>query len=299
MSVTFIKKAKVSVVMIDKLSIVLDVAHKQQWDIENNLKTLLPEYGVPVYRPRYCFSARLYLEYPDVYVEISIYPKLKNCPFFRVELNPAHGYLADFKMLMDKILPKGYVQLIAGGRCTRIDAAIDVKGVDINTLLITYPKMRKTKGYYNNGKLETYTLGVKQGKTEICVYDKVSQLISINEKSESHNPIQDDLVTRIEVRKKEGYLLKDLAKLPNFFDGILIAGYSHEPQEDGEKFRLFLEACRSRGAQDALKMLSEPTRKRYHQLLQNCKLKWWEPKEIWKSWHIPANALLNPTHFGK
>lgn len=305
MTVTYIKTGEVSAVFIDKISIVLDIPAKQQWDVENNLKALLSNGGYQVYRPLYKFTARLCLEYPNVYADVSIQPKFPGISYMRVELNPTYGHLGEFSMLMDKILPGGYVQLIANGECTRIDAAVDVVGVNVNSLLITYPKMQKTKGFYNKGKLETYTLGVKKGQTEICVYDKASQIKYLNAKHHLNLEVPDKEVTRIEVRSKKGHLLKCLANVPNFFDGILIA--SHPPLDGGkpsfnnidkEMFSLFLEVCRSRGAQDALKMISEPIRGKYKKRLENCKLPWWNPTEIWKGWHVPANALLHPSHLG-
>jgi hypothetical protein len=305
MTITFIKKAEVGEVFIDKISVVLDIPTTEQWDVENSLKSLLPNEGYQVYRPLYKYTARLCLEYPDVYAEVSIQPKFSGISYMRVELNPAQGYIGYFSVLMDKILPGGYLQLIAHGRCTRIDAAVDVVGVNINSLLVTYPKMRRTKGFYNNGKLETYTLGVKQGKTEICVYDKASQIKYLNATHHLKLEVPNKTITRIEVRSRKGRPLKHLAKAPNFFKEVLIASYFSldgvKPSInnlDNEMFNLFLEVCRSRGAQDALKMISEPTRGKYKGRIENCKLPWWQPTEIWKGWHIPVNALLHPTHLG-
>jgi hypothetical protein len=62
---------------------------------------------------------------------------------------------------------------------------------------------------------------------------------------------------------------------------------------------LFLEVCRSKGAQDALMMLQDSTRQKYRNWLQNTKLPWWEPQVIWEGWQHPANALLHPKHVGE
>lgn len=308
MTVTYIKQGVIGPVFIDTISVVLDVPDKQQWEVESNLKSLLTHYGYMVSRPMYQFSARLFLQYPDVHVEVSIQPKFQGVAYMRVELNPAQGYLGEFCMLMEQLLPGGYMQLIAHGQCTRIDAAVDVMGVNVNHLLITFPKMRKTKGFYNSGRLETYVLGVKQGHTEICVYDKRSQIQYLNNKHHLNIKVPHQNITRIEVRKRKGsYKLINLPNLPNIFDGLLIASYptlvgspaTLKQKEDKEKFELFVEVCRSRGAQDALKMISEPTREKYRKRLEDCKLPWWNPTEIWKGWKVPANALLHPTHLGE
>jgi hypothetical protein len=170
-----------------------------------------------------------------------------------------------------------------------------VYGIDINEILITYPKMRKTKGFYNNGKLETYTLGIKKGETEICIYDKAAHIKMLNEKSDIKIPLPHQVITRFEVRKKKDYLFKDIETLPNFFEGIKVASYySLKPPKDVEKFNLFLEVCRSRGAVDALKMLNEPNRILYRSMIQGCKPVWWNPQKIWEGWKFPATALLNP-----
>ena len=67
MTVTFIKKGKVSEVFIDKMSIVLDIPTKQQWEVESNLKMLIQHEGKQVYRPLYQYTALLYLAYPNIY----------------------------------------------------------------------------------------------------------------------------------------------------------------------------------------------------------------------------------------
>lgn len=292
MALIYKQKAKVSDVVIDKISIVLGVDDKYHHTIKEQLAELLSDHGYKITRPRYKFSARIFLEYPDICAEVSICPKHPSYPFFRVEFNPAAGCVQNLKGIVDQILPGGYEQLVEGGKCTRIDAAVDVYGIDINDLIILYPKMRKTKGFYNNGKLETYTLGIKYGETEICVYDKAAQIKMLNEKSEIKLPIPKQPITRIEVRKKKGYLFKEIASVPNFFEGIQISSYfSFVPVIDKEKFSLFLEVCRSRGAVDALKMLNETNRERYRKLIQSCKLIWWNPQKIWDGWKC-ASAIL-------
>lgn len=252
--------------------------------------------GAKIWRYRYGLHGKrekVFLEYPDVMAEVSICPKHPSFPFLRIEFNPAAGYVNSLKMFMDQILPGGYVQLIAHGKCTRIDAAVDVHGIDINDLIVTYPKMRRSKGFYNNGRLETYTLGIKKGETEICVYDKASQIKFLNEKEGTNIPVPTEPVTRIEVRKKKGYPLKDIANLPNFFEGLQIAGYfCPKPIKDEEKFQLFLEVCRSRGGVDALKMISEPTRNLYRNWLKTHQAAWWNPSKVWLGWSVPVAPLL-------
>lgn len=293
MALIYKQKAKVSDVVIDKISIVLEVNDKHHHAIKERLEEMLPEHGYKITRPRYKFSAKIYLEYPDIYAEVSICPKHPSYPFFRVEFNPAAGYVNDFKVIVKQILPGGYEQLVEGGKCTRIDAAVDVHGIDINDLIVLYPKMRKTKGFYNNGKLETYTLGIKYGETEICVYDKAAQIKMLNEKNEIKLPIPKQPVTRIEVRKKKGYPFKEIASVPNFFEGIQISSYfSFAPVKDKERFNLFLEVCRSRGAVDALKMLSEASRVLYRKMIQSCKLVWWNPQQIWGGWKSASVMLI-------
>lgn len=292
MALIYKQNAKVSDVVIDKISIVLEVSDKHHHVIKERLEEMLSEHGYKITRPRYKFSARIFLEYPDICAEVSICPKHPSYPFFRVEFNPAAGCVKDFKGIVGQILPGGYEQLVEGGKCTRIDAAVDVHGININDLIILYPKMRRTKGFYNNGKLETYTLGIKYGETEICVYDKAAQIKMLNEKSDIKLPIPMQSITRIEVRKKKGYPFKEIASVPNFFEGIQIASYFNiKPLKDIEKFNLFLEVCRSRGAVDSLKMLSETSRTLYRKMIQSCKLIWWNPKKIWDGWKC-ASAIL-------
>lgn len=62
---------------------------------------------------------------------------------------------------------------------------------------------------------------------------------------------------------------------------------------------LFLEVCRSKDAQDALKMLDEKTRKIYQKKIENCVLPWWKPNEIWKGWPKAAGKLLGEPNMVK
>lgn len=300
MSVTYTNKAVLSSVVIDKLSVVLDVPESQRSIIKKNIEKVIEHSGFKTYRSRYKLSARLYLnKNPDDILEVSADPKDPSAPFFRVEFNPAHGFVWDFASMVSQMLPGGYAQLIAGGECTRIDAAVDAVGANINDLLVTYPKLQKTKGWWKGGRIETLKLGDAYGETQLVVYDKVSQIKYLNKKHGTKIPIPKEDTTRFEVRKLKHYPLKEIVTLPNFFDGMLVAAYPTIPMspKEQQEAALFLEVCRSRGAQDALKMIVNETDRNKHRIrLENCKLPWWNTDAIWKEWYLPAKVLLHPVN---
>jgi len=288
---------EMSAIYIDMLTIVLAVFSSADRElIRSSIAQLIEDgYGPKVNRVNYMLSVDIYVDSAgDRKILLQCNPYREETSFFRMEFNPQKVSVAEARAYVDQIIPGGYSVLLKRAVVTRCDASVDIHGVDVDDLVVYSPKYRKSSGYYGSGKTETIYIGDAASPKRLCVYDKAIEIRRKNRKllmkqENIHGPH-----TRFEFRIREKNSLKNLAGLINPYEKLIVCQHSTLLDND-EKFRLFLDSCRYRGAQDALLGLEESTRKKYKKILSSQKCKWWDPIGLWKGWPEAVADILDPS----
>lgn len=211
--------------------------------------------------------------------------------FLRFEFNPSGGHLGELQEAIHHIIPGGYDHFLANGKCTRIDAAVDVR-ISMNRILAWKAKVQKTSSYSLGASIQTYYLGSKTSAKQICIYDKVAEIKGANaallcgKKQVPSFPL-----TRIEARYYEEWPLNQLYSLPNQFAGMsLVAAPAGEL--DGY-FEMFVLACRAEGPQLALALIKSPkVKKDFKARLKKGRPHWWNPESTWDGWAAATQLVL-------
>lgn len=208
--------------------------------------------------------------------------------FFRIEFNPAHTDLANLAKNMNAILPGGYDQMINTGIVTRLDLTCDVSNLNINEILVKYPKMSTRMHYAKNGLIESIYLGANTSSKQFVLYDKTAEIIKTNKKKYQwfKKAVPQHDLLRVECRQmKLNRTLKNVMSLKNPFYHLSLPAYFKPKVTPGYDplWDFFLASCRHESLDIALSRLNEQDKERCLKLLQTQKLTfWWEPKELWK-----------------
>jgi len=297
--ITYIYKQKVSPLVCDKISVTFKAECSQHASIKNNILQLVEDgYGWPVHRPMYRHSVNI-----DVAPEggnagremllVQCDPKI-SCAFFRCEFNPARADVSLARAFLDQVLASGYKSLILHGVCTRIDLTVDVYGVSIDDLLLWHPLFSKTSAYYKGGQIQTYYLGTPFSPRQFCLYDKVAETKRKNSKLFIPDVLPPSPTTRLEVRIRSNSFVSELLDIGNPFEQLKVGSFGYPFTPANWKVTLFLEACRSRGTQDALLMLPESTRKKFRKIIESSQCAWWSPAKVWKDWPELYKKIAEP-----
>lgn len=290
---------QVSPLFCDKVSLTFKAESSQHKLIKTGIQELVADgYGFSVRRPRYRQSAAVDVAPTDGYegqemLLLQCDPAMTHA-FFRCEFNPKRAHMPTVRMFIDRILAGGYESLVKAGACTRIDFTVDVYGAGIEKLLLWHAGYSKTSAHYKSGQIETYYLGSTTSPKQLCFYDKVAETKRRNKKRLIPEPLPPSPTTRFEVRIKDDQFLHELANVANPFQCLKVGSFDYPAFPNDEKFALFLEACRSRGAQDALLMLSESTRKKFRKALEESGCAWWDPTKVWEGWPVLFKHITGP-----
>lgn len=254
--------------------------------------------GVP-----YKASAQLAIPVDGQTALIQVGPTKKGVAHtLRVEFNPTglgRPGIAFLKEQLEALVLNGlsFIDVIAKGKVSRLDVAVDIVGVNLADLLVTLSSGGKQHWYLSEGgKPETGYFGIKSGdkNAKWKVYNKRQQV-----KDTSVAPVQQAYGglshTRIEHGYTPGKPLSKLGNLNNRFADISVA-YPQPPK--GVKpytWRFFIDSCSVRGEAEALAILpNEKTRKRYENALKASHAGFWRPDVMWQSWPwaLSASGLL-------
>jgi len=220
-------------------------------------------------------------------------PVYANSSVFRCEFNPARLHMADVAAVLSFVLPWGYGDLVKSGRCTRLDIAIDILGVDIEDLLVWNTTARRTRIYTTeHGRLETYYLGSTSSPRHYVIYDKRAEM----EKKGIDTYLPDGPIVRIEARLRPSVYWCDMSELTNPFAKLNVASYASIGASDAET-HLFLDSCRLRGPQAALKRVKESDTalwSKYSKRLEQHVSPWWDPEHIWEQYPHLIRELTYP-----
>jgi hypothetical protein len=216
----------------------------------------------------------------------------------RLEFNPtALGKpgIAFLKTQLEALVMNGlsFKDIIANGKVTRVDIAVDIVGVHLADLLVKTMTGGKQHWYLSDeGKPETGYLAIKQSdkNAKWTAYNKRQQL------KDSPNPPATQAYgglsrTRIEYRATPMKAFPALGSLKNPFTEISLA-YPNAPK--GVKpyaWTFFIDSCVRRGQAAALAMLPDgKLRNSYQKSLDAAHASFWRPGKIWEAW---PDALHN------
>lgn len=232
-------------------------------------------------------------------------PWLPSTPFFRLEYNPAHTDPVVLRQALQKLLPGGWADFMTRAVCTRIDLAVDVSGIHIGELILHWPGMRHSKQFFASGELlegvyalpalETYAIGKTGGERHVAIYDRVAKIKKANMELIVKDPVPEMATTRIEFRLRPKIPTPEVANLKNPFSELKVQELALLPSNSkDEKYRLFQRLCQVDGAQNALLMLDESTKKVFKKRLEQATSPWWKPGDIWEGLDPALAKLLNP-----
>lgn len=168
-------------------------------------------------------------------------------------------------------------------RITRIDFAIDVRGLNINRIAVARNDTTVKSSLYlgRNGQTESNYLGsIKDSDLLYLLYDK---------RTERRGRVRGGPFerTRIEVRIGQGVSVPDLFALENPFAKLTIREFRELEICSGANGRYqwdwFIDSCKLRGLEGALNLISNA---RTRQMWRNRVVElespdWWRPEEIW------------------
>lgn len=264
---------------------------------------------------RYKHSFRLKRD-PRVHIaHIAFDPVKTGNAFLRVDLNPARLPRLDLTALrtfLRFLFVERHDEIMARAKVTRLDIALDVDNVLIENLMV-YTKSGVQsavwgKEFARNGATRTFhiqtkALGAINSDQRFRAYDRSVKMAETGEEVLEHDRarIEVQVTPRVRIGKKSsegsiaarraksgppirvGAYLNELRQLPNPFASLTIAEAPSNTRGD-LLFKLFLDACRLRGEEAALKLITDPGRQREYRIrLSRRSPDWWDPIACWKS----------------
>lgn len=193
----------------------------------------------------------------------------------RFEYNPSHMSEAGEDYLdgiIQGMFAVPFYSLLHYARFTRVDVCRDIHGRSIMDMLIGVKWSKTSQSYVamqnsfaGNGQLQSITFGKGSGNQTIA-YDKAAEL---NDGTKE--------LTRIEVHHKCSRTFAELYKLPNVFERVQV--YSLDCKGlgiDKGYWKNFQDACRLRGANNAIR--NQPVAKRapFKKALSKKAEPWWD-----------------------
>ena len=241
----------------------------------------------------YQASAKLMIPSSGDSVLVQAGPKKKTTTHaLRLEFNPAalgSSGIAFLKSQLESLVPDGlsFADIIANGKVTRVDIAVDIVGLHLAALLLSNKTGGKQHWYLSpEGKPETGYLGIqpKDKNAKWKIYNKRQDI-----KDKSKFPVEQAFGglsrTRLEYTYVTSKPFAKLAALENRFYEISLA-YPKPPK--GVKpyaWTFFIDSCVRRGQPAALALLPDgKLRKSYQKALDTAHVSFWRPDKIWEAW---------------
>ncbi len=239
--------------------------------------------GVRIYSGDYPSSVRMLIQWA---------PNKPDKSFLRVDFNPAYADMDDVWTKLDIILPGGIDDYQTKSTITRFDATVDIYGYTPAELFASYPSMSITKLECKSGEIESLYLGSAEASKRIVIYDKMRHIKEMKKKYHLSLPFPKCPTTRVEIRITDGVHAQDLVNFANPFSKLLLRPAALMPPANNQAWKLFVALARHRGAQDALLLLNESTRKTFKAKIETAPNNWWKPTEVWKSWPTLVSNVL-------
>jgi hypothetical protein len=250
---------------------------------------------------------------------IAFNPLKTSNAFLRVDLNPARLLPRDMKALhafLRYLLLERHKEILAKAKVTRIDVALDVDHVRVDDLMVftrsgvqsgVWGKLFARDGAMTRFYIQTKVLGSVNSDQQFKVYDRAAKMADTGGDAIEHDRtrIEVQLTPRVRIDGKRsadkterpgppvrvGAYLNELRSLPNPFASLTVAVAPSNPEGD-TLFRLFLDSCRQRGEEAALKLITDSRLQREYRLrLSRRSPDWWDPVACWK----PLERLVRET----
>jgi hypothetical protein len=154
-----------------------------------------------------------------VYFEICPKPSKKNLPFLRFKFNPSklgEMGIIELQSELDNLLSPGWKHILQHGRITRLDIALDVAGISLDSITITPNGPLRTTVYKRSGNIETIYLGAPKSANQWRIYDKAVELKS------KGIAVACGTLVRFERRIRTNMKVENLHKLKNPFATISV-----------------------------------------------------------------------------
>ncbi|CAN0654526.1 conserved protein of unknown function [Nitratireductor aquimarinus] len=221
--------------------------------------------------------------------------KHKSVERIRLEFVPVdlkHQGLAELNHALLEILEGGWAAVVQHGRVTRIDIAVDLQDVLMDSFLTLPPQAISRTQWASNGQLQTIALGKSKGN-QTLVYDRGAKRNAMGQAWKGISGV------RVERRLVgQSFPLLTLSELANPFSSLKLVE-NLPPPPDGEtqakapwQWLMFCDSVQVRGLSNALSLLPKDRRQRYKKHLAAHGKLWWQPDQIWSHWPTVAKELL-------
>ncbi len=207
---------------------------------------------------------------------------------FRIEFNPHKLRAADVATLVSSLAQPLGEKLLAHGRITRIDLAVDVSPIRFADVGIHVAKYSTSQAFWgSDGGLET----AYWGKKAVVVYDKLRESCPAHEVPKADPP---PTTLRFEARLKPNLALGNITQLPNPFERFRVCGWPGFSAPDPKRrwLALFMDSARQSGITATLSKLSQADRRWVLRRLESTRRDFWEPQAIWAGFPALVEDLL-------
>lgn len=239
----------------------------------------------------YEYGFRLSLNHTDDRPTIWMCSKSPKKGFLRFEFNPIRSGplgITQLAYFFDSLFESFWPLIVAHGRCTRVDAAVDLWGVHIEQVWPVQNEVRQSTKWNRQGKLETLVIGSPKSD-QIKFYDKL-----VNLKIKNTTPI-----TRIEYKWQGQWPLKGLDGFENpFLKVAVIPLLPQKPDWATESdWNMFRDSVKVRGAQAAISNLTPYYRKKYREHFKKHSIPFWQPEKVWSAWPKMSGYVVSGGYF--
>jgi hypothetical protein len=281
-----------SKLIIDKLSGTMPVTNEE--DKTRIIENMLREGGFQVRRGLYGIILTRMLDSEAVgysvvddktkktLLRIECDPRSPNNNFFRFEFNPSKINLSEFNELFTDITGMKFEHALEVSNLTRVDFAVDLTGISMNELAVTYGKHTTTRNILEKGI--TRYIGSEKANTQLCAYDKKEESKYANEQRmpELEEPTYHEK-TRIELRLRRETVkkLNSMYELENPFENVSVYQVSSVNKLKEVSIQNILALLPYKGLHGVLTGVSPYYRRKVRDALEDCKLACWQPEEIW------------------
>ncbi|MEI9409151.1 hypothetical protein [Mesorhizobium salmacidum] len=196
--------------------------------------------------------------------------------FVPVDLGAAG--MMELHAAINTIVSDGWEYVVKHGRITRIDVAVDLPSLTMDSIHFLPKKPAHMLRLFPSGEIETIYFG-KPKSNQIAIYDRTKKRAKLGQ------DIPQSL--RIERKLKPGGLkLPSLPTLGNpFADTKFLIALPCPPNSAKEReWALFSDSVEKRGLAAALALLPKDRRSAYKKHLIANALPIWDPEDIWAGW---------------
>lgn len=223
-------------------------------------------------------------------------PRSTSNNFFRFEFNPSKISLTEFNELFTDITGMKFEHALDLSSITRVDFAVDLTGISMNELAVTYGKHTTTRNILEKGI--TRYIGSEKANTQLCAYDKKEESKFANEQRtpELGEPTYHEK-TRIELRLRRDAVnkLDSLYELENPFNNVSLYQVSKVKKLKEVNIQNILALLPYKGLHGVLTGVSPYYRRKVRDALEDCKLACWQPEEIWSELGDALRELFDYT----